>query len=513
MEGDDETSGPMIDEIYANGDNNRTRKPIFSGDQLDIEVYASLYAGRTKIMRLLFIADRCGEKNNTTMQLEALRMAYDEIKKGENTQLCREVVQKIDGRLGAGYDLDVAWAENVDRRAEQKKEKLENELNAYRTNLIKESIRMGYNDFGDFYYAHGQLGDAFKSYVRTRDYCTTSKHIIHMCMSAILVSIEMGQFTHVTSYVSKAEQAPESLDLVTVSKLRCAAGLANLKAKKYKLAARKFLETSPDLGSHYNGVIAPQDVATYGGLCALATFDRTELKAKLVPEVRELINDFYSRLVAAQIGRCYDSIEAGEARFKQELDLAVTTRIIDIKREIVMICVVPFERQRGLALGQWHGCLPWGNGKVACLVTWSSSLEFNHYASCLEYLGNLKANLLLDIHLHDHVETLYNQIRHKALIQYTLPFVSVDLNMMANAFKTTVAGLEKELEALITNNQIQARIDSHNKILYARHADQRNATFHRVLETGRVFDRDVRDMLLRSNLIKHEFNLRASRKL
>ncbi|KAE9605448.1 putative proteasome component (PCI) domain-containing protein [Lupinus albus] len=446
MEGDDETSGSMIDEIYANGDggdNNRTRKPIFSGDQLDIEVYASLYTGRTKIMRLLFLADRCAEKNNTTMQLDALRIAHDEIKKGENTQLFREVVQKIDGRLGPDYDMDVAWAENVDRRAEQKKEKLENELNAYRTNLIKESIRMGYNDFGDFYYSHGQLGDAFKSYARTRDYCTTSKHIIHMCMSAILVSIEMGQFTHVTSYVGKAEQAPESLDLITVAKLRCAAGLANLEAKKYKLAARKFLEIGSELGSHYNEVIASQDVATYGGLCALATFDRSELKSKvidninfrnfleLVPEVRELVNDFYS----------------------------------------------------------------------------------SHYASCLEYLGNLKANLLLDIHLHDHVETLYDQIRHKALIQYTHPFVSVDLNMMANAFKTSVTGLEKELEALITDNQIQARIDSHNKILYARHADQRNATFQRVLETGRVFDRNVRDMLLRSNLIKHEHNLRASRKL
>lgn len=79
----------------------------------------------------------------------------------------------------------------------------------------------------------------------------------------------------------------------------------------------------------------------------------------------------------------------------------------------------------------------------------------SHYASCLEYLGNLKSNLLLDIHLHDHVETLYDQIRNKALIQYTHPFVSVDLNMMANAFKTSVAGLEKELEALITDNQIQ----------------------------------------------------------
>lgn len=81
----------------------------------------------------------------------------------------------------------------------------------------------------------------------------------------------------------------------------------------------------------------------------------------------------------------------------------------------------------------------------------------SRYASCLDYLGNLKANLLLDIHLHDHVETLYDQIRHKALIQYTHPFVSVDLRMMANAFKTSVSGLEKELEALITDNQIQVR--------------------------------------------------------
>lgn len=88
----------------------------------------------------------------------------------------------------------------------------------------------------------------------------------------------------------------------------------------------------------------------------------------------------------------------------------------------------------------------------------------SRYASCLEYLGNLKANLMLDIHLHDHVETLYNQIRHKALIQYTLPFVSVDLQMMANAFKTSVAGLEKELEALITENQIQVCFHSYASI-------------------------------------------------
>lgn len=80
-------------------------------------------------------------------------------------------------------------------------------------------------------------------------------------------------------------------------------------------------------------------------------------------------------------------------------------------------------------------------------------------------MGNLKANLLLDIHLNDHVETLYEQIRNKALIQYTHPFVSVDLNMMANAFMTSVTGLEKELEALITNNQIQVLNQSSNTLM------------------------------------------------
>ncbi|MED6138547.1 COP9/signalosome complex subunit Csn1, partial [Stylosanthes scabra] len=85
-----------------------------------------------KIMRLLFIADHCSDKKigNPSMKLDALRMAYDEIKKGENTQLMREVAQKINGRLGPGTSS--MWCDTVDRKAEQKKEKLENELNAYR---------------------------------------------------------------------------------------------------------------------------------------------------------------------------------------------------------------------------------------------------------------------------------------------------------------------------------------------------------------------------------------------
>lgn len=40
-----------------------------------------------------------------------------------------------------------------------------------------------------------------------------------------------------------------------------------------------------ELGSQFNEVIAPQDVATYGGLCALASFTRQELKEKVVDNI------------------------------------------------------------------------------------------------------------------------------------------------------------------------------------------------------------------------------------
>lgn len=138
MEGDDDNTNLMMDEIVSNGTEdvtNRSRRVISSGEQLDVEAYAALYTGRTKIVRLMFIADQCAE-TNPSMQLEALRMAYDEIKKGENTQLYREIVLKINGRLGLGYELDSDWADAIDRRAEQRKDKLENELNAYRVCLL-----------------------------------------------------------------------------------------------------------------------------------------------------------------------------------------------------------------------------------------------------------------------------------------------------------------------------------------------------------------------------------------
>lgn len=399
-------------------------------DTFDVEAYSAGYVGHTKVARLLFVAEHAGPQG----ALEALRLAHDELRKTENTALYAQVVDRIGGQLGDGYTLDAAWVEATERKAASRGEKLEQELSGYKTNLIKESIRMGHNDLGDYHYSRADLQQAFKCYVRTRDYCTTSKHILQMCLNVIRVSIELGNFVHVSNYIQKAEQTPDLQDPVVLSKLRCASGLAALEGKKYKAAAKKFVEVHFDMGSEYADVISPQDVAVYGALCALASFTRQELKQRvldnvmfrnfleLVPEVRELINDFYG----------------------------------------------------------------------------------SNYASCLATMKRLKPTLALDLHLHDHVDTLYEQIRQKALIQYVTPFSSVDLQKMASAFVTTLPGIMKELAALIMDGQVQARIDSHNKVMFARQKDQRRQTFANVLEAGKEYQRDTRAMLVRASLLQHD---------
>lgn len=65
------------------------------------------------------------------------------------------------------------------------------------------------------------------------------------------------------------------------TKLRCAAGLAELATRKYKQAAKHFLQASLD-HCDFPELLSAGNVATYGGLCALATFDRPELQKHVV---------------------------------------------------------------------------------------------------------------------------------------------------------------------------------------------------------------------------------------
>jgi len=401
----------------------------------DLDSFMSSYSGHARQARLQFVAHSSKE-----LEADCYRRLLEDLKKTSNTSLYKDISERVGLQLGSAYAFDKVWVEATDKRSASTVERLDNELAGFKNNLVKESIRIAHNEIGDFQYERGELNTALKCYMRARDYCTTSKHMLQLCMNVIKVSLEMNNFTHVLNYVNKAESTTD-LDKLTEARLKVVHALALLDSKKYKPAARKFLEVVPELGMQFHDLLAAHDIATFTGLCALASFDRQELKKKLLDNIP----------------------------FKNFLDLAPDVRDL---------------------IADFHA---------------------SRYSSCLQLLTKMKPYLELDLYFWSHVAPVYELIRNKALVQYFSPYVSVNLNTMADAFRTTVPALEKELSRLINDSKISARIDSHNKVLYARTSDQRSATYDRAMQMGDEYQRNTRALLLRVNCMRNEFFVRPVR--
>ena len=446
--GDENDSGDGEIGTSHNGENSNVPVPAvlpsnslnIENPTIDLEVYANSYTGLAKINRLLFIATHC-----PVLRIEALKLAMSHTKENTfNTAMYTSIHGKLADAIretGGNPDtvigpLDSAWIEMRNKKAQLRLEKLDSDLKSYKSNSIKESIRRGHDDLGDHYLDMGDLNLALKCYSRSRDYCTSGRHTLNMCLNVIKVSIHAQNWSHVITYVSKAEAAPAYNSTEPIaSKLACAAGLSDLAHKHYKKSAKHFLSANFD---HFNvdqpgEFLSPNNVAIYGGLTALATYDRDEL---------------------------YKSVISSSS-FKLFLEL---------------------EPQLREAISKFYQ---------------------SQYDKCLKILSDIRDNLLLDIYLAPHVNSLYSRIRQKALVQYFSPYTSADMRKMAAAFNSSVAVLEDELMHLILEGQIQARIDSHNKILFAQDVDVRTHTFELALEMGDAWQRRTKALILRSAMLRH----------
>ncbi|XP_052376001.1 COP9 signalosome complex subunit 1-like [Oncorhynchus keta] len=297
---------------------------VVENPTLDLEQFASSYSGLMRIERLQFIAQHCPQ-----LRAEALKMALSFVQRTFNVDVYEEIHRRLtdakrqaqgvpdavpDGPAEAPL-LDTAWAESTRKKALLKLEKLDTDLKNYKGNSIKESIRRGHDDLGDHYLDCGDLSNALKCYSRARDYCTSAKHVINMCLNVIKVSVYLQNWSHVLSYVSKAESTPE---IAENCELRFQMflltppppGLAELASRKYKPAAKCFLQASFD-HCDFPELLSPSNVAVYGGMCALATFDRQELQKNIIssssfklflelePQVRDIIFKFYESKYAS----------------------------------------------------------------------------------------------------------------------------------------------------------------------------------------------------------------------
>ncbi|RCH83363.1 cop9 signalosome complex subunit [Rhizopus azygosporus] len=298
---------------------------------LDFDNYINNYRGYSKIFRSLYIAKKCSQ-----LTVKAYRQAIKDIK--ENTldvEKYKSTITELNNvleRKGEPTEaLDQSWIDHVRITSKATLESLENELKVAKSKLLKEEMRACYIKLGEFYWRCGDGPAAIRNFVRTRDYCTTNQHTTEMCFKTIKVYLDECNFSHVIqTYLARAETIPNTAQSIGVnSKLKCFQTLTLLGRtdvpKKYRSIANTLIDIPFEACAAFDDVLSPNDVAIYGGLSALASFDRRELQSQVLsnanfknflalePALNELIESFYQ----SKYTHCFEVLK----KYKQQLRL------------------------------------------------------------------------------------------------------------------------------------------------------------------------------------------------
>ncbi|KAF8551847.1 hypothetical protein OG21DRAFT_1512235 [Imleria badia] len=448
----------------------RQARPVDDAHPFDLDAYIASYTGRTAVDRLLVITASC-----PAIAPQALKLAFNHIYRLRDPSLVQAALAAYASAIalpeGQGLPsagdvvvVDTAWVEEVTKKNVAERTKLEVELKTYTNNMIKESIRMAHRDLGEHHRATGDFASALKHLTKSREFCSTSQHVLDMCLSVLELVIEQRNYSHISSYIFKADAALESTAATTTgaesgaasastakklspereqvqSKLDFAMALSHLGQGNYEKAASLFLRLGPpeQLGDWVGKLVAPGDIAIYGTLCALASLSRSAIKSQL------LRNPVFS------------------AYIEQE----------------------PYVRD--------------------VIQAYMSS----DFKTTLEILSRYSTRHYIDIHLGVHVNDVTQHLRQTAIVLYFQPFETIRFDRMASAFGWSIEEVEREVVALIQSGQIQGRVDSQNKILKAKKTDHRAELFEQAMKTALDIQSTNRKLLLRMRLQQADLVVRS----
>ncbi|KAG0646976.1 COP9 signalosome complex subunit 1 [Hyphodiscus hymeniophilus] len=408
--------------------------------KFDLESYIQNYKGRTRLERLLLIGS-C----SSFLGVDAYKAAVHEAKHGKDIKRYLEAQTPLETIAPQEPEAvrDTQWMDQQSKLNEIQTASLEKQLKEYKNNLVKESIRMGNEDLGKHYQEIGDLPKAFEAYSRMRADAASQKHIIEVSKHLIEVSIEQRNWIGVTSNVQKIKQIQATPDEErSLQPYLCTAdGLALMDSGGYYSAALAFLRTDAGMGSSYNTFISPNDVAVYGGLCALASMERSELNRSVLEN----------------------------SNFRTYLELEP-----NIRRAITF-----FVNSR--------------------------------YTACLNILESYYSDYLLDIHLQKHVDQLYQLIRSKSIVQYFIPFSCVTLSSLNEAFAAPGKTVDKELVQMIQRKELDARIDTQNRVLTSVSSSSRATLHNEALKTAKEYEREARRRIQHMNIVSADLELKGGK--
>jgi COP9 signalosome complex subunit 1 len=213
---------------------------------------------------------------------------------------------------------------------------------------------MGNEDLGVHYREIGDLDKAYEAFGRMRNDMQSQKSLMDTTLRIISVAIDQERWLIVESNVQKLTVqsfSPED-ELALQPYLKCASGLASLAEGKFNNAARSFLAVDSGRGQAVNEIVSANDIAVYGGLCALATMDRNDLQTKVLdnsnfrtylelePHIRRAIQQF----VGGRYSACLSTLENYRADYLLDIYLhkRVTALYQLIRSKSIIQYFIPF---------------------------------------------------------------------------------------------------------------------------------------------------------------------------
>lgn len=184
---------------------------------------------------------------------------------------------------------------------------------------------------------------------------STVSHIVDVGQHLIGIMLQGRDWPGIWAVVKQISPPNVNLepDTVDFAYVKIVSGIAYLGTEKYAEAAKQFLDVGdPALCQPHNNVVSSNDVATYGGLLALASMERDELQHKVLdnssfrnylelePHIRKAISMF----VNCRYSACLEILERSRPDYLLDMHLQqhVSKIFSLIRKKCLVQYLIPF---------------------------------------------------------------------------------------------------------------------------------------------------------------------------
>jgi hypothetical protein len=157
----------------------------------DLETYIGRYpvGSESRLQRLLFIAEKTQDLPELSKQ--AYVLAERHMRENLNVRCYKDVFGDNSNKGEIVYDT--VWVQETESSTQASLETLEARLSAAQAQLQKEAIRTAYLAIGEFARQRGDLQQALRAVMRSRDYCTNRSQTAHVCLLIIELAMDKSK--------------------------------------------------------------------------------------------------------------------------------------------------------------------------------------------------------------------------------------------------------------------------------------------------------------------------------